>query len=87
MVEQGLIDEAKEFYQLKHLNSLNTVGYKELFAHFDGEYDLEKAIELIKRNSRRYAKRQLSWFKRDDEVNWFNREDKDGILELVKKNT
>ncbi|NJO89737.1 MAG: tRNA (adenosine(37)-N6)-dimethylallyltransferase MiaA [Chloroflexia bacterium] len=85
MVEQGLIEEAKEFYPFKHLNSLNTVGYKELFAHFDGEYDLDKAIELIKRNSRRFAKRQLSWFNRDKEINWFDREEKDKIWEFINK--
>lgn len=85
MVEQGLFEEAKKFYSFKHLNSLNTVGYKELFAHFSGEYDLKKAIELIKRNSRRYAKRQLSWFKRDEEINWFDRAEKDKILEFVEK--
>lgn len=71
MVEQGLIEEARQFYAYKNLNSLNTVGYKELFAHFDGEYDEHKAIELIKRNSRRYAKKQLTWFKRDSEIKWF----------------
>lgn len=85
MLEQGLVEEAKEFYQYKHLNALNTVGYKELFAHFDGKYGLEKAIELIKRNSRRYAKRQLSWFKRDDEVNWFDRGEGDRIWEFVRE--
>jgi tRNA dimethylallyltransferase len=85
MVEQGLIGEAKDFYPFKHLNALNTVGYKELFAHFDGEYDLDKAIELIKRNSRRYAKRQLSWFNRDAEINWFDREERDEIWKFIKK--
>ncbi len=85
MVEQGLIEEAKEFYPLKHLNSLNTVGYKELFAHFNGEYDINKAVELIKRNSRRYAKRQLSWFNRDNDINWFNRDDKVSIWNFIKK--
>jgi len=83
MVEKGLIEEAREFYQYRHLNSLNTVGYKELFAHFDGEYDLDKAIELIKRNSRRYAKRQLSWFNRDKEINWFEPNQKEEILEFI----
>jgi len=86
MVEQGLVEEAREFYPFKHLNSLNTVGYKELFAYLDGEYDLVKAVELIKRNSRRYAKRQLSWFKRDEEVNWFDRGNKEQILDFVNEN-
>jgi tRNA dimethylallyltransferase len=84
MLEQGLVEEAKEFYSFKQLNALNTVGYKELFAHFDGEYDLAKAVELIKRNSRRYAKRQLSWFKRDAEITWFESVEKIKIWEFIK---
>lgn len=83
MVEQGLIEEAKKFYQYKDTNALNTVGYKELYAHFDGEYELDKAIELIKRNSRRYAKRQLSWFNRDKDINWFDRGDKAEIWDFI----
>lgn len=85
MFEQGLLDEAKGLHQHRHLNALNTVGYKELFGYFSGDYDITKAIELIKRNSRRYAKRQLSWFKRDAEINWFNKDDKDKIYELLTK--
>lgn len=72
MIEEGLTDEVKSFYPNKNLNSLNTVGYKELFAHFDNEYNLDKAIELIKRNTRRYAKKQLTWFKKDQETKWFS---------------
>ena len=72
MLENGLINEAKENFNHRELNALNTVGYKELFAHFDGEYSLEKAIELIKRNTRHYSRRQISWFNRDKEINWFN---------------
>ncbi|MDF1547752.1 MAG: tRNA (adenosine(37)-N6)-dimethylallyltransferase MiaA [Bacteroidales bacterium] len=86
MVESGLIDEAREFYASRHLNSLNTVGYKELFAYFDGEYNLEKAIELIKRNSRRYAKRQLSWFNRDKEIIWFEPSQKEEIEKFIVEN-
>lgn len=71
MIADGLIDEAKEFYQQKALNALNTVGYKELFDYFEGRISIYKAIELIKRNSRRYAKRQLTWFKRDENIRWF----------------
>lgn len=84
MLEAGLIEEAKQFHKYKDLNSLNTVGYKELFGYFDKKYDLEEAIRLIKRNSRRYAKRQYSWFHRDDTIKWFNREDKTGILEYLE---
>ncbi len=83
MFEQGLLDEAKTFYPYKEINALNTVGYKELYDHFDGEYDLEKAIELIKRNSRRYAKRQLSWFMRDKEINWFEPTEKEKIIDYI----
>ena len=64
MVQQGLIDEARRFYPLRHLNALNTVGYKELFAHFDGLLDLPTAIERIKKNTRVYAKKQLTWLAR-----------------------
>jgi tRNA dimethylallyltransferase len=70
MVEQGLIEEAKALLPLRHLNALQTVGYKELFEYFDGCISLEKAIEDIKKNSRHYAKRQLTWFKRDEEITW-----------------
>ncbi|WP_430810286.1 MULTISPECIES: tRNA (adenosine(37)-N6)-dimethylallyltransferase MiaA [unclassified Carboxylicivirga] len=83
MVKEGLFDEAKAFYHLKHINALNTVGYKEIFAHWDGEYDADKAIELIKRNSRRYAKRQLSWFRRDKEINWFHPSQINEIIKFV----
>ncbi len=83
MVEMGLIEEAKQFYPSKDLNSLNTVGYKELFAHFDGEYDLDKAIELIKRNTRRYAKRQLTWFKKDTETKWFRPDEITNIISHI----
>jgi len=85
MLQAGLIDEARNFYPYKHLNSLNTVGYKELFGHFDGEYDLEEAIRLIKRNSRRYAKRQITWFNRDKTIRWFHPSQKDDILNYIKE--
>ncbi|WP_430824633.1 tRNA (adenosine(37)-N6)-dimethylallyltransferase MiaA [Carboxylicivirga sp. N1Y90] len=84
MVEDGLFNEAKEFYKNKKLNALNTVGYKEIFAHWDGEYDAQTAIELIKRNSRRYAKRQLSWFRRDKEMQWFHPTDVTEIIKFVE---
>lgn len=70
MIEQGLIEEARNLYYLKHLNSLNTVGYKELFEYFDGNITLEDAIEKIKTNTRRYARRQITWFKKDPEMHW-----------------
>ena len=70
MIAEGLEEEARKVYHLKHLNSLNTVGFKEMFAYFDGEITRERAIELIKQNSRHYAKRQMTWFKRDTEIHW-----------------
>jgi len=72
MIQQGLLEEAEKHLPNRKLNALNTVGYKELFAYFDSEITIEKAIELIKRNTRRYAKRQLSWFKRYDDIYWYH---------------
>lgn len=72
MVEDGLIAEAKAVYPKRHLNSLQTVGYRELFAHFNGDFDLERAIELIQQNTRHYAKRQMTWFRRDTQIHWLN---------------
>lgn len=72
MIANGLIDEARTLFPYRNLNSLNTVGYKELFDYFDGTIELNKAVELIKRNSRRYARRQLTWFRRDKNIKWFD---------------
>ena len=70
MVQQGLIAEAKELLPYQNLNALQTVGYKELFEHFNGDISLEQAVEKIKLNTRHYAKRQMTWFKKDEEVKW-----------------
>lgn len=70
MIAEGLVEEAKRVYPKRALNSLRTVGYRELFAYFDGEYDLERAIELIQQNTRHYAKRQMTWYRRDKEIHW-----------------
>lgn len=72
MVEHGLLDEVKNLYGFKELNSLNTVGYKELFKFLDNEWSLDFAISEIKKNSRRFAKRQLTWFRKDDTIKWFD---------------
>lgn len=85
MIEEGLIEEAKSVFEFRHYNSLNTVGYKELFEHFEEKISLEKAIELIKRNSRRYAKRQLSWFRRDEEINWFHPNQEQEIIKYLEQ--
>ncbi|MBQ7996731.1 MAG: tRNA (adenosine(37)-N6)-dimethylallyltransferase MiaA [Paludibacteraceae bacterium] len=75
MVENGLVEEAEAVYPKRRLNSLQTVGYRELFAYMDGEYDLNRAIELIQQNTRHYAKRQMTWFKRDKQIQWLNADD------------
>ncbi len=72
MMDQGLLEEVKSLYPYKSLNSLNTVGYRELFDYMDGIYTLEEAVEKIKTNTRRYAKKQMTWFKKDDEVTWID---------------
>jgi len=86
MAKEGLVEEARRFFKDRHLNSLNTVGYKELFEHFEGKISLTKAIELIKRNSRHYAKRQMSWFSRDKEISWFHPESKQKIINFIQNN-
>jgi tRNA dimethylallyltransferase len=72
MVKEGLLDEAKSVYQHKELNALQTVGYRELFSYFDGDFTIEFAIDEIKKNTRRFAKRQLTWFKRNENTKWFD---------------
>lgn len=84
MISDGLIDEAKSVYPHKHLNSLNTVGYRELFSWFNGEITKEKAIELIKRNSRRYARKQITWFRRDEELRWFEAQQTTEIIHYLE---
>ena len=81
MVRTGIEDEAKKLYGFRNLNALNSVGYKEYFDVFDGKISKEKAIELIKRNSRRYAKRQLTWWSKDKEIKWFKPEQVKEIIE------
>jgi tRNA dimethylallyltransferase len=83
MIDEGLEAEARSVYHLRHLNSLQTVGYREMFDYFDGTTTREEAIELIKRNSRRYAKRQLTWFRRDTATGWFNPADLPAIIEFI----
>ena len=84
MVDEGLEVEARTMYPKRHLNALQTVGYRELFEYFDGNCSFEEAVDLVKRNSRRYAKRQLTWFRRDAQTAWFNPSDLDAILEYIK---
>lgn len=81
MIENGLIEEAKQMYPHKELNSLNTVGYKELFNYFDGKCTLDEAIFKIKSNTHKYCRKQLTWFKRDKDIHWFN---PDNVEEIIK---
>ncbi|GAB2706148.1 tRNA (adenosine(37)-N6)-dimethylallyltransferase MiaA [Mucilaginibacter koreensis] len=73
MMQEGLLEEVKSLLPYRHLNALNTVGYTELFDYLDGKTDLSSAIAAIKQNTRRFAKRQLTWFRRDDEIQWLNK--------------
>jgi tRNA dimethylallyltransferase len=84
MMEKGLENEALNLYKQRHLNALNSVGYKELFAFFDGKISREKAIELIKRNTRRFAKRQMTWWGRDKRINWFNPDESSEIIRYIE---
>ena len=83
MINDGLEEEARSLYHRRHLNALNTVGYREFFEYFDGSISREKATELIKRNTRRYAKRQLTWWARDKSIQWFHPDDKENIFRMV----
>lgn len=86
MMNEGLLEEAKSLYPNKHLNALQTVGYRELFDYFDETTSLDFAIEEIKKNTRRFAKRQLTWFKRTENAVWFDYlAGRDGIIELIEK--
>ena len=85
MVEEGLVEEVRNLYPKRELNALQTVGYRELFDYFDGKCSMEDAIELIKRNSRRYAKRQMTWFRRDEEFRWFAPSDIEGIIKYIQQ--
>lgn len=80
MMEEGLLEEARRVYPFRNLNSLNTVGYKELFKYLAGEWDLETAIEKIKRNTRVYARKQMTWFKRDEQIKWFHPDQEEEIM-------
>lgn len=83
MMKQGMVEEARAVYPHRGLNSLNTVGYKELFAHFDGDISLEDAILKIQSNTRRYMRKQLTWFKRDNEIKWFTPANVEEIINYI----
>jgi tRNA dimethylallyltransferase len=83
MMKDGLLEEARSVYAYKHLNSLNTVGYKEMFQYMDGEWTLDFAIEKIKQNSRIYSRKQMTWFKRDKDITWFHPDQQKEIMNHI----
>ena len=83
MMSQGMLDEARSLFHLRHLNALNTVGYKELFLYLDGTWTLDEATERIKGNTRRYMRKQLTWFKRDGSITWFSPENIEEIINYI----
>lgn len=85
MFQEGLLEEARALVPYRHLNALNTVGYKELFAFFDGEISFEQAVRDIKTHTRKYAKRQLTWFRKDPEIHWFDPENLKGIWDYIQQ--
>jgi tRNA dimethylallyltransferase len=84
MIEEGLEEEAKSLFELRHLNAMNSVGYRELFDYFEGKTSKEKAIELIKRNTRRFAKRQMTWWGKDKGITWFLPENLSEIMHFIE---
>ena len=87
MLDLGFEQEARRVYPLRHLNSLNTVGYKEMFRYISGEWSLPQTIEKIQRNTRVYAKKQMTWFQRDPDINWFRPDEEEKILDFVERNS
>ena len=84
MMQQGLLDEARRLWPWRHLNALNTVGYKEMFAYINKIWTLDEAVERMKGNTRRYARKQLTWFKKDNNVTWFSPDDEQQIIEHIQ---
>ena len=85
MIASGLFEEAERLFENRHLNSLQTVGYQEIFGYLEGKYSKEESVRLLKRNSRRYAKRQLTWFKKDQTIQWFDAQNPSDGLKLIKE--
>lgn len=85
MIAEGLFEEAATLYPYRHHNALQTVGYKEIFGYMEGEYDKAEAIRLLKRNSRRYAKRQMTWFRKDEDYHWFHPSQTEEIIAFISK--
>ncbi|MBR1545266.1 MAG: tRNA (adenosine(37)-N6)-dimethylallyltransferase MiaA [Prevotella sp.] len=85
MMDEGLLDEVRSLIDKRTNNALNTVGYKEMFAYLDGKWTLDEAVDRIKGNTRRYARKQLTWFKRDEQMQWFHPEQKEHILKYISQ--
>ncbi len=85
MMNDGLLKEAQQLYPMRQMNALNTVGYKEMFTYLDGIWSLEEATERIKGNTRRYARKQLTWYKKDEQIRWFHPDDKDNIISYISQ--
>ena len=85
MIEQGLFEEAEQLYQFRNEKPLQTVGYQEVFGYMDGQYDRQEAVRLLKRNTRRYAKRQLTWFGKDHSIHWFKADDLASIINYLEQ--
>ena len=83
MMQQGLLEEAKSLYPMRQMNALNTVGYKELFDYLEGRWPLEEAVERIKGNTRRYARKQLTWYKKDPQIRWFHPQETEQIISYI----
>jgi tRNA dimethylallyltransferase len=84
MMDEGLLEEVRRLYPARDLNALKTVGYTELFSYLDGQLSLDEAVEKIKTNTRRYAKRQLTWFKKDHSIKWFRPDEYNEILSHIE---
>lgn len=87
MMKEGLFEEAQQMYPKRELNALNTVGYKEMFEYMKGKWTLHEAIERIKGNTRRYARKQLTWYKKDEQIRWFHPDDKEEIISYIEQQT
>ena len=86
MIKDGLLEEVKSLYEHRGLNTLNTIGYKELFCYISGKYSLEQAIEEIKKNTKKLAKKQLTWFKKDKSIKWFDSYEVNKIINFINEN-
>lgn len=87
MMKEGLFEEAQQMYPKRELNALNTVGYKEMFEYIKGKWTLHEAVERIKGNTRRYARKQLTWYKKDEQIRWFHPDDKEEIISYIEQQT